>query len=86
MMTLDEAKRKLEDWYSKGCVGNIWFFRAPKQKMVDGFIEQTIKKHEMSNGDAEALDNMFFRVPSMKMELFTDSDGAADRIKITRGL
>lgn len=86
MMTLHEAHAKLDQWYEDGCVGNIWFFRAPRAKMVDGFVEHTVKMREMNELETEVVNNMHAVMGGLRLELFTGADGKPDRIKSTRSL
>lgn len=86
MMTIEEAVSKLIAWHNAGCVGNIWFFRAPRQGKVDGFIEQTIKTHEMPSETAKMWSAQFQSVSSSKVEMFSNKDGMLDRIKVTKSI
>jgi hypothetical protein len=86
MMTREEAHKAFDEWFNNGCVGNIFFFRAPRSQMVDGFMERVIKLHEMSTEEKTAEQAAFTAMNCIRMEMFSTADDKLDRVKITKRL
>lgn len=84
MKTITEAHTLLEDWYSKGCVGNLTFTRAPRREMVEVIVEQTIKTREMVPPLAALVSKAFAELGGERVEMVIGGDGNLDRAKVSR--
>lgn len=85
MMTFEETVRKLKIWH-KDCVGYAILYSPPRMSTIDGFIEETVKLHEMEDWEREAVLKIFDVFEFEKAELFRDKEGNPDRVKISRSL
>jgi hypothetical protein len=84
MYPIEEAHDLLDRWFDEGCVGNIYFYRAPTNNEVDCFLEQTVKLREMNVGEKKDLDRAFSHWRFERAEVFHDKDYNLDRVKFIR--
>jgi len=82
--SIEEAHALLEDWYGKGCVGNITFTRAPRRGGVEVIIERTIKIHEMPEKQARLVATAFAELGGERVEMVMGASGELDRAKVSR--
>lgn len=84
MKSLREAHEALDRWFEEGTVGNIIFYRPPGGSEVDCILEQTIKTREMDEATAASFEVMVKRLGAEKGSFWTNRDGEADRVTITK--
>jgi|GEM_PF-4940020 len=83
MHSLEEAQDLLDGWFQAGCVGNIVFYRAPKQDHVYCIVEQTIKSREMPDDVRKSFERLMNHYQAERAEMFR-KDGRPDRIKVVK--
>lgn len=84
MMTRKEAVEHFCQWFDDGCIGNVFYFRAPRASRVDSVIEETVKLKEFDAETRSAVEQVFDLLDAEKMEFFRGKDGYPDRVKFTR--
>lgn len=84
MKTKAEMIECLNEWWANDTVGNIIFYRAPGAKTGDAILEQVIKAREMKPTIRAAFEMLMEELGIERAEMYRDSRGNPDRIKITR--
>jgi len=84
MKTRDEMVAVLMDWWANDTVGNLIFYRAPHANTGDAILEQVVKVREMKPEIRACFEMLMDELDIARAEMFRDSKGRPDRIKITR--
>jgi hypothetical protein len=71
-------------WWDAGMVGNLILYRSPGAQTGDAIIERVIKVREMEPHVAAAFEMFMDELDIERGEVFRNSKGEPDRIKLTR--
>jgi len=83
-----KSKEQLMDsvgkWWDAGMVGNLILYRSPGANTGDAIIERVIKAREMDLPVRVAFEMFMDELGIDRGEVFRNSKGEPDRIKLTR--
>ena len=71
-------------WWDAGMVGNLILYRSPGAQTGDAIIERVVKVREMEPHVAAAFGLFMDELGIERGEVFRNSKGEPDRIKLTR--
>lgn len=83
-----KSKEQLMDsvikWWDAGMVGNLILYRSPGASTGDAIIERVVKAREMEPHVRAAFEMFMDELNIERGELFRNSKGEPDRVKLTR--
>ena len=86
MISIDRAHEILEEWFHGKQVGNIIFSHSHNRSSIVAVKERVIKTHEMPEAVRDLVSVSFSALECDKVEMYRNSDGECDRVKVSRGL
>lgn len=86
MIDIARAHEILDTWFQEKQVGNIIFSHSHNRPEIIATKERVIKVREMPEDIGDLVSVAFSALDCDKAELFRNSDGECDRVKVARGL
>jgi len=84
MRTLGDTIETLKQWHSSDSVGNLILYRYPGAQLIETIEERVVKVKEMEPEVAEAFNLFMDKLGIERGEVFRNSKGEPDRVKLTR--
>ena len=84
MRTLPQTIELLKAWHEADTVGNLLHYRYPGAQLIETIEETVIKAKEMDPEVQEAFKLFMNALGVERGEVFRNSRGEPDRIKLTR--
>lgn len=84
MRTLEATIEALKNWHRSDSVGNLIFYRYPGAQLIETIEERVVKVKEMDSDVSAAFILFMDKLGVERGEVFRNSNGKPDRIKLTR--
>jgi hypothetical protein len=84
MRTLEATIEAIKAWHHSDSVGNLIFYRYPGAQLIETIEERVVKVKEMEPEVSEAFILFMDKLGIERGEIFRNSKGEPDRVKLTR--